>query len=217
MSKKEFIKRFLLFVAGLFFSGLGIAFSKQADLGISTISSMPNVLSIKFNFMSFGMWSAATNCLMLIAQVIILRKNFKLLQLLQIPLSFVFGFFCDIGLLIVSPIPTPNYFVQMLLVLAGIVVLGFGIALAVIANILYNSGEGLVKAISDTAKKDFGRTKIVFDICWVALAALLSWIFLGRIEDIREGTLIAALLTGWVVNLITKPLKKPLETVLSRQ
>ena len=141
MSKKEFTKRFLLFVIGLFFSGLGIAFSKRADLGISTISSMPNVLSIKFDFISFGLWSAVTNCLMLLGQVIILRKNFKLLQLLQIPLSFVFGWFCDIGLYIVSFIPVPNYFVRMLLTLAGVAVLGFGIALAVIANILYNSGE----------------------------------------------------------------------------
>ena len=189
MSKKEFTKRFLLFVIGLFFSGLGIAFSKRADLGISTISSMPNVLSIKFDFISFGLWSAVTNCLMLLGQVIILRKNFKLLQLLQIPLSFVFGWFCDIGLYIVSFIPVPNYFVRMLLTLAGVAVLGFGIALAVIANILYNSGEGLVKAISDTAHKDFGKTKIAFDICWVAAAAALSMLFFGKIVGIREGTM----------------------------
>ena len=216
MSKKEFTKRFLWFVIGLFFSGLGIAFSKRADLGISTISSMPNVLSIKFDFISFGLWSAVTNCLMLLGQVIILRKNFKLLQLLQIPLSFVFGWFCDIGLYIVSFIPVPNYFVRMLLTLAGVAVLGFGIALAVIANILYNSGEGLVKAISDTAHKDFGKTKIAFDICWVAAAAALSMLFFGKIVGIREGTLIAALLTGVVVNLIKKPLDKPLNSFMEK-
>ena len=94
--------------------------------------------------------------------------------------------------------------------------LGFGIALAVIANILYNSGEGLVKAISDTTKKNFGKTKIVFDICWVVIAAVLSWLFFGKIVGIREGTLIAALLTGWVVNLITKPLNKPLNNLLRK-
>ena len=60
MSKKEFTKRFLLFVIGLFFSGLGIAFSKRADLGISTISSMPNVLSIKFDFIPCRSYSAGS-------------------------------------------------------------------------------------------------------------------------------------------------------------
>ena len=62
MGKKEFIKRLILFTIGLFFSGLGIAFSKHADLGISTVSSIANVLSVKFDFISFGMWSTISNC-----------------------------------------------------------------------------------------------------------------------------------------------------------
>lgn len=215
LKPKEFIKRLILFIFGLFFTGLGIAFSIHADLGISTISSLPNVLSIKYDFLTFGMWSALTNCLMLLAQILILRKNFEPLQLLQIPLSFVFGYFCDIGLWMVSGIPVPNYFIRLLLVFASVIILGFGIALTVISNTLYNSGEGLVKVISDTTKKDFGRVKIVFDICIVATSALLSLLLLGEIVGIREGTLIAALLTGAVVNIFCRLLKEPLNKILT--
>lgn len=214
MSKKEFTKRFILFVIGLFFSGLGIAFSKQADLGISTVSSVPNVLSVKFDFISFGMWSTIINCVFVICQILILRKNFKLFQLLQIPMSFVFGFFIDIGMMIVSIIPVPNYFVRLALTIAGILVLAVGIALAVIADILFNSGEGFVKAVTEVTDMEFGKVKVIFDICCISLAAILSMIFFGRIIGIREGTLMAAVFTGFIVSFITKILNKPISKML---
>lgn len=215
MGKKEFIKRLILFTIGLFFSGLGIAFSKHADLGISTVSSIANVLSVKFDFISFGMWSTISNCAFVLGQIIILRKNFKLFQLMQIPMSFLFGIFTDIGLYIVSFIPTPNYAVRMALTIAGIFILAFGIALAVVANVLFNSGEGLVKAISDVSGKDFGKVKVGFDIACVAIAAVLSMIFIGEIVGIREGTLLAAVFTGFIVNFFTKYISKPLNKILT--
>lgn len=215
MSKKEFIKRLILFTIGLFFSGLGIAFSKHADLGISTVSSVANVLSVKFDFISFGMWSAISNFAFVLGQIIILKKNFKLFQLMQIPMSFLFGIFTDIGLYIVSFIPTPNYAVKMALTIAGIFILAFGIALAVVANVLFNSGEGLVKAISDVSGKDFGKVKVGFDITCVATAAVLSMIFFGKIVGIREGTLLAAVFTGFIVNFLTKYISNHLNKFLN--
>jgi uncharacterized membrane protein YczE len=215
MDKKEFIKRLILFTIGLFFSGLGIAFSKHADLGISTVSSVANVLSVKFDFISFGMWSAISNFAFVIGQIIILKRNFKLFQLMQIPMSFLFGIFTDIGLYIVSFIPTPNYAVRMALTIAGIFILAFGIALAVVANVLFNSGEGLVKAISDVSGKDFGKVKVGFDITCVATAAVLSMIFFGKIVGIREGTLLAAVFTGFIVNFLTKYISNPLNKFLN--
>ena len=211
MSKIEFTKRLLIFTIGLFFSALGIAFSKQADLGVSTVSSVANVLSLKFDFISFGMWSAIMNIAFVLGQIIILRKNFKPFQLMQIPMSFLFGIFTDIGMYIVSFIPTPNYAVRMLLTIAGILILAFGIALAVIADVLYNSGEGLVKAVSDVSGKDFGIVKVAFDITCVLTAAILSIIFFNfKILGIREGTLMAAVFTGFIVNFFTKFLTKPI-------
>lgn len=215
MNKKEFIKRLILFTIGLFFSGLGIAFSKHADLGISTVSSVANVLSVKFDFISFGMWSAISNFAFVLGQIIILKRNFKLFQLMQIPMSFLFGIFTDIGLYIVSFIPTPNYAVRMALTIAGIFILAFGIALAVVANVLFNSGEGLVKAISDVSGKDFGKVKVGFDIACVATAAVLSMIFFGKIVGIREGTLLAAVFTGFIVNFLTKYISNPLNKFLN--
>ena len=197
--------------------GLGVAITKHAELGVSPISSVANVVSIKFTFLSFGTWLTVSNCVLLLGQIILLRRNFKPIQLLQIPLSFIFGYFTDFGLWIVSGIPNDKYIVQILLVLVGIVVLGFGITLGVIADVILNSGEAFVKALADVTKKDFGNTKIFFDVSWVLLSIVLSLIlFDGKLVGTREGTIISAVLVGFTVKLFRPMLQKPLGKLLKR-
>lgn len=217
MSKKETAKRYILFVISLFFMGLGIAMTKHAELGVSPISSVANVVSIKFTFLSFGTWLMISNFLMIFGQVVLLRKNFKPIQLLQIPISLIFGYFTDLGMLIVGKIPNEIYLVKLALVFGGIIVLGFGITLGVIANVVLNSGEAFVKAIADVAKKDFGNTKIVFDVSWVLFSVVLSMIFFkGKVIGTREGTLISAVCLGFVIKFFRPLLQKPLESILTK-
>ena len=97
MSKKETEKRYVLFVISLFISALGVAFTKHGELGVSPISSVANVMSIKLDFFSLGIWLIIWNCVLILGQILILRKKFKPIQLLQIPLSFLFGYFTDFG------------------------------------------------------------------------------------------------------------------------
>ena len=217
MPKRELVKRYVVFVISLFFMGLGVAMTKYADLGVSPISSVANVVSIKFTFLSFGMWLTVTNCLLLLGQILLLRRRFKPIRLLQIALSFLFGYFTDLGMLIVKAIPNDSYFVKLALVIGGVLILGFGIALGVIADVILNSGEAFVKALSDVAKKDFGNTKIFFDVSWVALSVLLSLVlFKGRLLGVREGTVISALLVGLAVKLFRALLQKPLTFLLKK-
>ena len=97
MSKKETAKRYVLFIISLFFSALGVAFTKHGELGVSPISSVANVLSCTKGGFSLGVWLIIWNCILILGQIIILRKKFQLIQLLQIPLSFLFGYFTDFG------------------------------------------------------------------------------------------------------------------------
>lgn len=217
MKAKETAKRYILFIICLFFMGLGVALTKHGELGVSPISSVANVVSLKFTFLSFGTWLTISNCVLLLGQILILRRNFKPIQLLQIPLSFLFGFFTDFGMYLASFIPNDIYIVKLLLVISGIVVLGFGITLGVIADVILNSGEAFVKALADTLKKDFGNTKIAFDVCWVVLSLILSLIFFdGKIVGAREGTILSALLVGVVVKLFRPLLQKPLTKILTK-
>lgn len=217
MKKKEIAKRYILFILGLFFAAVGVAFTKHGELGVSPVSSVANVLSYRFSAFSLGTWLIIWNCVLIVGQIIVLRKKFQLIQLLQVPLSFLFGWFTDFGMWMVAGIPVPNYVVRLVMVLIGVIILGFGIALSVTANVILNSGEAFVKAVSDTTHKEFGNVKIVFDVSCVTLAVLLSLFFFNfTIVGTREGTIISALLTGVVVKVFLKIVKKPLEAVLTR-
>lgn len=215
MSRTEITRRYALFIISLFFSALGVAFTKHGELGVSPISSVANVMSCKFSSLSLGTWLIIWNCFLIAGQIVILRKKFQLIQLLQIPLSFLFGWFTDLGMWIVSFIPVNSYFTRIVMVLVGIVILGFGISLSVIANVIMNSGEAFVKAISDTFNKNFGNIKIVFDVLCVVFSLVLSLVFFNfTIVGTREGTVISALLTGVVVKMFSGKLKEPVNSVL---
>ena len=217
MSKKEIVKRYILFIISLFFCGVGIAFTKHAELGVSPISSLANVISIKFDFISFGNWLIVSNLVLLLGQIILLRRNFKPIQLVQIPLSFIFGYFTDLGLWMIKDIPNENYIVRLLLVFAGIIFIGFGISLGVIADVVLNSGEGFVKALADVTKKDFGTVKIVFDVSWVLFSMVLSLLlFDGKLLGTREGTILSAVFVGVAVKIFRPILQKPLTKILTK-
>ena len=215
MKRNETAKRYILLVFGLFFSALGVAFTKHAELGVSPISSVANVMNYKFPSISMGTWLIIWNCCLIVGQIAVLRRKFQPIQLLQIPLSFLFGWFTDLGMFIISPIPINFYPVRLICVVIGVTVLGFGISLAVIANVIMNSGEAFVKAVSDTVHKEFGNVKIAFDIFCVLFSIVLSLAFFNfRIVGAREGTVISALFTGVAVKFFNKRLRMPLEKML---
>ena len=196
---------------------MGVAVTKRGELGVSPISSVANVMSGKFDFLSLGVWLILRNCLLILGQVIILRKDFKPIQLLQLPLSFLFGVFTDFGMMSISHIPVSGYAVRLALVALGIIILGFGVSLSVIANVIMNSGEAFVKALSDKTGIKFGNVKIGFDVICVVLSVALSlMLFEGSIVGTREGTVLTAVFTGMIVNFFVMRFDKPLNRIMCK-
>lgn len=216
MSTKETVKRYVLFIVSLFFAALGVAVTKRGELGVSPISSVANVMSSRFEGLTLGTWLILWNVVLILGQILLLRRDFKPIQLLQVPLSFLFGWFTDFGMWCAGHIPVGGYGTRAALVLGGIVLLGFGVSLSVIADVIMNSGEAFVKAVADRTGKNFGNVKIAFDVCCVAAAVALSLLlFGGRVVGTREGTVATALLTGLVVKFFVRRLSRPLTAVLA--
>ena len=94
------------------------------------------------------------------------------------------------------------YYVKIVSLVVGCLVLAFGICLEVIADVTMISAEYTIQFATMRLKKDFGTIKICFDVSLVLLAALGSWLMSGRIDGVREGTIIAALITGPFVRMI---------------
>lgn len=211
-SMKEWVKRYALCIIGLFISAQGVAFSRVGELGVSQVSSVANVLSCKFTFLTMGNWLIAWNCLLILLQILILRKRFQISQLfLQLAVSFLFGYFTDFGVWLYSGIQVSSYFAKLMTVLVGTALVAFGIVFNVVAAAVMNAGESFVRAIQIVTNKDFGMLKIVFDVSCVVASVILSLIFFqGQLIGVREGTIIAAVLTGFLIKLFTKPMRGPL-------
>ena len=208
--RNEMIRRIILCAIGICIMALGVTLMKKADLGISPQASVGNVVSIRYTNLSLGTWFFIFSSLQVLLQIIILGRNYKPIQLLQILIALTFSTFTDIFMFILKGL-TPESYVSKLIVLAiGIVTIAFSISVLIIANVLMNTGEGLCKAISDRFHFEFGHVKIWSDIITVAIAIVLSLIFFHRLEGVREGTVISAVATGFIVGFFNKRVSGPI-------
>lgn len=202
----EKAKRYLVFLIGLFINSLGVSLITKADLGTSPISSIPYVLSLNFP-LTLGEFTIIFSLLLIFLQLVILQRNFKPEHLLQIPVSIAFGYFIDLCMALLSFVQPQAYPIKVVDLLIGCVILGFGVFLEVIADVVMLPGESFVRAVVFRWKTEFGITKVVFDVSMTVIAAVLSFVFQGQLNGVREGTVAAAILVGFIARLMGRKLE----------
>lgn len=206
MSKKELLKRYLIFIIGLFVNSFGVSFITKASLGTSPISSIPYTLSLGFK-PTLGMFTLYMSILLILIQIILLRKNFPKQYFLQIPVSIVFSWFIDVTMGLLSFMNPNTYIMKFISLLAGCVILGVGVYTEMLADVVMLPGESFVKAVSVTFHKDFGKTKVVFDTSMTMIAGIIGFALLHKLAGVREGTIIAALLVGMIARFLKSKLR----------
>lgn len=216
MSKKEVLKRYFIFLIGIYINSFGISFITKAALGTSPISSVPYVLSLGF-WPTMGEFTIALSLLLILLQIALLGKKFKKASLLQIPVSIVFGYFIDWSMLLLEWVDPQEYLMKILFLLIGCVVLGFGVFLEVAADVVMLPGEAFVQAVTIRFRTDFGITKVCFDASMAGSALVISLILFHGVIGVREGTIVAALTVGLIAKLFGKALKKTTAKLLPAQ
>ena len=156
MKNSEKIKRYLIFLLGLIINSFGISFITKAKLGTSPISSVPYTLSLGFS-PSLDMFALYMSIILILLQMILLRKKFPKEYFLQIPVSLLFSAFIDCSMSLLKNMSPQSYAMQMILLLAGCMILGFGVYLEMVANVVMLPGESFVNAVSKTFHTDFGK------------------------------------------------------------
>lgn len=206
MEKESLIKRYLVFITGLYFLAMGISLIVHSSLGTTPISSMNYVLSINTS-LSLGTWTFIVNLLMIIIQLWLASGKYGTRKdtieiLLQIPFSFIFSAFIDLNMILIRNLVPSNYGMAVGILLAGCIIQSIGVVLEIKPKAAMMSAEGLVKYIARRCNKKFGSVKVYVDITLVSLAILISLAFTMRIEGVREGSVIAACITGYIVNFL---------------
>ena len=202
------LKRYLLLLIGLSIMAFGVAFSIKASLGTSPISSVPYVVSL-FTPLTVGTATITMHGVFILLQILILRKNYHPIQLMQLPVAFFFGYLTDFGVWAVQGITCNTYWQQWIVCLIGILLVAVGVSFEVKAGVVVLAGEGVVLAICKVLPKvKFGYMKVGFDVTLVVIACVLSIVFTGRLQGVREGTVAAALLVGLIAKQLGKLLAR---------
>ncbi|NBJ66286.1 YczE/YyaS/YitT family protein [Adlercreutzia caecimuris] len=192
--------RVALMLAGIAVMALGIDVVVKADLGNSPISATPNVLALGFPAVSFGAFMLGWQCFLVLVQVALLRREFRLVDLWQIPISVFFGLCIDWFMALLGAAAPTTYLASWLWLAVGMAVLAAGIVMTVVSGTVMNCGEAVVQAVVRKTGARFGTVKVGFDLACAALAVLCALVFVGHLAGVREGTVACAALTGVVVN-----------------
>ncbi|MBR3706310.1 MAG: YitT family protein [Firmicutes bacterium] len=206
--KQNLLKRYLLFMSGLFLNGFGVAFITKAALGTTPIAALPYTLSLIFPVLTLGNFTIIISMILILLQYIILRKDGKIIDiLLQIPITFLFGYVIDFSMWILTGFQPQSYLIQMVSLLAGCVIIAFGAYFEVVADVTMLPADGFTRALTKVTGREFGTVKLITDSAQAGLALILGLVFLHQLAGVREGTVIGALLIGNLIKVISRTWK----------
>ena len=198
---------------GLYILAQGIAFTILADLGTDAITSPALVAALTlgtgegglgYEFCTVGNMLICIHVLLVLLQIILLRRKYQPVQLLQVVMGLLLGKMLDASLAYTLLLPNPGYAMSIMYTLAGCIFCAFGIFTYVKADMVPLSAEGFCLALSRTFGWRFSLVKVGVDCSMLALAAVASLILLGEVAGVREGSVICAVCTGLVIGWFFK-------------
>ena len=211
----RFIYRLGTYLIGIMVLTFGNALTFNSNLGASAITAltfaMNQVTGITLGLMSFIMFTSYV-----LLQAILLKKDFKPIQYLQILFAVLFGQFLQVFNSLLQ-IEINNLMIRFLMVIAGITCVAIGIFLTVTPRLVPLAPDGMTQAVSIKAKIDFGKAKNFVDITCVTLAITLLLLTGNNLNAVGIGTVLSAIFVGRILYLLNRYLKSSIEKVLFPQ
>ena len=213
MNKKRFLAQVCVYVIGLFILALGVPFAINSDLGISPVNALPFAVHLSSGI-GIGLSVSLFFVACILFQIVLLRKDFKWINVTQIIFSFLFGFFLDITVFLVGDFSIPTYLGQLVMLSISMVLIAIGLSVYLEAKLISLPSEGVVLAVVEKVPKyTFHQIKIIMDCILVAMAIATTLIFMGGIYGVREGTIISAIMIGKLIPYVRKVIIPTLDKV----
>lgn len=206
------LNRLICYVLGLLLLALASVLAVKSNLGVSPVTSIQFSLT-QVTSISLGVATIILYSIYIALQIIILKKDFKKIQILQFLFAVFFGQLVNFFNTLIN-INLDNFFMRFILCVASFFVTAIGVFLTITANIVPVAPDGLTKAISIKKNIDFGKSKIYFDCIVVAIAAIILILFNRSIQGIGIGTLLSAIFVGRIVFFMNKNFKAKIEKII---
>ena len=208
--------RIPMYLIGLFIMTIGVALSVRSNLGVSPGSSMPYTITCVWGI-EMGKATILFHIVLVLLQILLLRKKFKPTQLLQVLVGIVFGYFTTFCNYMVSFLPSPaNLGIRIFMLLLSTVVIAFGIFLYLPADLIPLAGEGCMQAVSSVTHVEFSKVKICFDCTMVLVSAITCLTILHHLGSVGIGTIVAAILVGVIVGIFTRAFGRQRDQLLGK-
>jgi len=202
--EKQFLKRLCLYVFGLFLWAFGVAFAVNSQLGISPINLLPFIVS-EITGIDMGFWVTMLLIVFMLLQIMLMGRNYKLINLTQIIFATIFGYFVSTTRFIMGDFQIPTYAGQLIMMIIAISLISCGVTLYMEARIISLPSEGLCEAFVYRIKNSkFHRVKMIMDSTLVVIGIALSLMFLSGFHGIREGTVLSAIFIGKLIPFFRK-------------
>lgn len=204
MKKKLLKTRLMMYFAGLFIMTAGIAVSVKSNLGVSPVSSIPYTITCVWGI-EMGKATILFHIVLVLLQILILRRAFRIKNLLQILIGVVFGYFTTFCNWCVAFLPTPeNLVIRLGMMLCSTVLIAVGIFFYLPPDIMPLAGEGAMSAVSQVTGIAFSKVKIGFDVSMVTISLITCLLCIHSLGSVGIGTIIAAFLVGTILGFVTK-------------
>lgn len=196
------LRRLVILIFGILICSLGMALLIKANLGQSTLTAFSYNLGLAMKI-KVGTIVGFLNYLCFFGQIVLLKKKFKKIQILQLPMTFLFSNLINLYIYTMPYISTmiiKNYGLKLIVLGTGTVFIAYGVILMVIADLIILPFEAFAKELSIKCNIKFGTLRRYMDISLVLLSLLVIIIYKLPNTSIREGTIIYTYFSGLLMN-----------------
>ena len=200
--KRPIIRGEITLLAALVINSFGVVLMLYSGSGISAISSVPYALTDVWPALSLGTWTYLFQGV-LVLSLMLLRRQFVLSYLLSFAVGFCFGKLLDLQELWIGTLPR-TLPLQVVYFAVSYLVICFGVALSNRCKMPIVPTDLFPRELSAITGVAYGRIKVSFDLSCLAVTALLTSTFLGHLDGLGIGTILAALTMGKAIGRMNR-------------
>ncbi len=201
MNKK--INRIIMVAIAMIITAIGASLGIKIAIGVGAWDALSQSISMVLG-LKVGTFSMILNISCVLVQIFILKDVFRFNHLAQIGVSILLGTVVNFMIYkVLAEIAIDNYFISISLFILSVVMCALGIAMITAINLISFPLESCCMVLAKKINKNFGSIRQGVDIIAIVISLIITFIFKNSMT-VREGTIIAMLIFGPMLDLFVK-------------
>lgn len=209
--KKITLSSELTYLIAIILLSLAVAILTRVNFGISMIVAPAYILSVKLGAVTFGEAEYIVQGILFIILCIAI-KSFKPIYLMSFATCLIYGKVLDLWRML--PCFDENVTlnlsipVRIILFIVGVLLTSFSIALFFKTYLYPQVYDFFTKAVSAKYSLRLSVFKTIFDMTFLAIGIIMTFVFFRKPVGINFGTIIMTLLNGTLIGFFSKTIDK---------